>query len=69
VSINVLEKRIDTVDGHEKTMTIFGVKFKKEQFMALNINYIKPIDTLQLFETSLDFKKTKGLQPVEGIHL
>ena len=37
--------------------------------MALNINYIKPIDTLQLFETSLDFKKTKGLQPVEGIHL
>ncbi|MCY8666791.1 DUF4236 domain-containing protein [Bacillus haynesii] len=65
VLINVLEKRIDTVDGHEKTMTIFGVKFKKEQFMDLNINYIKPIDTLQLFETSLDFKKTKGLQPVD----
>lgn len=67
VIINALDDRLDTSTGIYNKETVVSVKIDKSTLYSLNLDLIDPSDSMNNFMCNMDFKKTKGLMPVEKI--
>lgn len=64
IVVNAEERGVDPATGHDEEMTLLSVIFTREAFQQLNFERVVPHEALINFEHALDFKVTKGLQPV-----
>ncbi|MCA9808257.1 MAG: hypothetical protein KC476_09915, partial [Cyanobacteria bacterium HKST-UBA06] len=51
---------LNTQTGHKEVSPILSVHFVRDTFKRLNLSQLDPSDSLQNFNHSMSFKKTKG---------
>lgn len=67
--IHAVDDRLNTATGYREKVTILSIKIDKFQLNKLNFNQIDSSDAMQNFEHHMNFKKTKGFEEVERLHL
>ncbi|GAB5470461.1 MAG: hypothetical protein Kilf2KO_34910 [Rhodospirillales bacterium] len=67
IFVTCLTEMLDTKTGHQKLTPILSVQFVRQTFENLNLSHIDPSDSLQNFNHSMQFKKTKGFTPIEPL--
>lgn len=67
VVVNVKSNLLNTSTGRKEYQTILSVKLVRETMDYLNFDRIDPSDSMDNFIHNMDYKKTKGMFPVEDI--
>lgn len=64
IVVNAEETELDPATGHNVEWTLLSIIFHRNTFEKLNFEGIDPYEALVNFEHAIDFKVTRGLQPV-----
>lgn len=64
VYIHAVDNRLNTATGYIEKITILSVKLERGKLNRLNFANIDCSDALETFEHKMNFKKTKGFEPV-----
>lgn len=64
VYIHAVDNRLNTATGYIEKITILSVKLERGKLNRLNFANIDCSDALEAFEHKMNFKKTKGFEPV-----
>lgn len=67
IYVTCVTSMLNSKTGHQEITPILSVQFVKETFKMLNLKNIDPSDSLENFNHNMNFKRTKGLQPVEAL--
>ena len=62
-----MDNTLETTIGQMKNEPILSVKIEREKLNALNFETIDCSDSMQNFEHNMNFKKTKGFEPVDKL--
>lgn len=69
VLINAKDKLLNTSTGHLEEQVILSVYVSKETLDSLSLDTIDPSDSMSNFLNKMNFKKTKGFEPVSQLEL
>jgi len=67
IYVTCVTSMLNTKTGHQEITPIISVQFVKETFKRLNLKNIDPSDSLANFNHAMNFKRTKGFQPVKAL--
>jgi len=67
VIIHAYDEQISTQTGHEERQLILSIKIDRATLLSLNFDRIDCSDSMNNFPHHMDFRKTKGFNPVEKI--
>lgn len=68
VVITILDNLLNTQTGHLENQPILSVVIPRATISELNFSHLDPSDTMKNFVCKMNFKKTKGFEPVEKIN-
>ncbi len=64
-----VEDTVEDTEGQKHDDTVLSVLIERNQLDRINFDYIDPSITIESLRANMDFKKTKGLKPVERIEI
>lgn len=69
VIINISQEMLNSTTGMLQDEIILSVAMPRETLSKINLNAIDPSDSMKNFKYRMQFKKTKGFEPVELLSL
>ncbi len=67
IYVTCLTRMLNARTGHQELSPILSVQFVRETMHRLNLARLDPSDSLSNFNHVMEFKKTKGFEPVEPL--
>lgn len=67
VYVTCKSKMLNSQTGHQEMSPILCVKFVRDTFRGLDLEYIDPSDSLKNFIHKMDFKKNRGFLPIDTL--
>lgn len=67
VYVTCMALMLNTATGHQEATPILSVQFVRDTYSRLHLDGIDPSDALSNFRHTMQFKKTKGFEPVEPL--
>ncbi len=69
IAIHAMDTIKDDEGNSIEDVTVVSVLIRREQLEGLDFENIDPSDTIETFDCHMEFKKTKGLVPVERVRV